>query len=61
MQDQPLAGREPDSPLLGMANVIITPHALCWTDECFHEIASTALRSIVDVSLGRKPVHVVNA
>ena len=33
---------EPDNPLLGMDNVIITPHALCWTDECFHEIAATA-------------------
>ncbi len=55
--------REPiegDSPLLGMENVIITPHALSWTDECFHDIAVTALTSIVDVSLGRRPVHVVN-
>jgi D-3-phosphoglycerate dehydrogenase len=55
--------REPiemESPLIGMENVIITPHALCWTDECFHEIAATALQSIVDVSLGRRPRHVVN-
>jgi phosphoglycerate dehydrogenase-like enzyme len=51
---------EPDSPLLGMENVIVTPHALCWTDECFHEIAATALGSIVDVSQGRRPAHVVN-
>jgi phosphoglycerate dehydrogenase-like enzyme len=51
---------QPDNPLLGMENVIITPHALCWTDECFHDIAATALRSIVDVSLGRRPAHVVN-
>jgi phosphoglycerate dehydrogenase-like enzyme len=51
---------EPDSPLLGMENVIITPHALCGTDECFTEIAATALQSIVDVSLGRRPTHVVN-
>jgi D-3-phosphoglycerate dehydrogenase len=51
---------EADSPLLGMDNVIITPHALCWTDECFHEIAATALRSIVEVSQGRRPAHVVN-
>jgi D-3-phosphoglycerate dehydrogenase len=49
------------SPLLEMENVIITPHALCWTDECFLDIAATALRSIVDVSLGRRPAHVVNA
>lgn len=51
---------EPDNPLLAMENVIITPHALCWTDECFHDIAATALRSIVDLSLGRRPAHVVN-
>lgn len=48
------------SPLLGMDNVIITPHALCWTDECFYDIAASALRSIADVSLGRRPSHVVN-
>lgn len=51
---------EPDSPLLGLANTIITPHALCWTDECFEDIASTALRSIVDVANGRRPRHLVN-
>ncbi len=52
---------EPSSPLLSMDNVIITPHALCWTDECFYDIAATALRSITDVSLGLMPAHVVNA
>lgn len=51
---------EADSPLIGMDNTIITPHALCWTDECFEDIARTALQSIVDVSLGIRPVHVVN-
>lgn len=51
----------PDSPLIGMSNTIITPHALCWTDECFEDIARTALQSIVDVSTGLRPVHVVNA
>ena len=50
----------PDSELIGMDNVILTPHALCWTDECFEDIARTALQSIVDVSLGKRPVHVVN-
>ena len=55
--------REPienDSPLIGMGNTIITPHALCWTDECFEDIARTALGSIVDVSNGVRPRHVVN-
>lgn len=48
-----------DSPLLTMDNAIVTAHSLCWTDECFEDIARTALRSIVDVSLGRRPLHVV--
>lgn len=58
-----VTSREPiemTSPLLAMDNVIITPHALCWTDECFYDIAASALRSIADVSAGRRPAHVVN-
>ena len=51
---------DPANPLLGMDNVIVTPHALCWTDECFHAIASSGLQGVVDVSLGRRPAHVVN-
>jgi D-3-phosphoglycerate dehydrogenase len=51
---------DPANPLLGMDNVIVTPHALCWTDECFHEIASSGLQSVVDFSLGRRPAHLVN-
>ncbi|MEM7525006.1 MAG: NAD(P)-dependent oxidoreductase [Pseudomonadota bacterium] len=50
-----------ESPLLARDDVIITAHALCWTDECFEEIARTALRSIVDVSFGRRPAHVVES
>jgi phosphoglycerate dehydrogenase-like enzyme len=55
-EQEPIA---PDSPLLGLDKTVITPHALCWTDECFEDIARTALRSIVDVSLGLKPAHPV--
>ncbi len=51
---------DPANPLLGMDNVIVTPHALCWTDECFHAIATEGLQSVVDFSLGRRPAHVVN-
>ena len=52
---------DPANALLAMENVIVTPHSLCWTDECFHNMASTGLRSIVDVASGRKPEFVVNA
>ena len=49
-----------DNPLLAMDNVIVTPHSLCWTDECFHNMASTGLASIVDALAGRRPEFVVN-
>lgn len=51
---------DPASPLLAMDNVIVTPHSLCWTDECFHNMASTGLRSIVDALNGRVPEFLVN-
>ena len=51
---------DPANPLLRMDNVIVTPHALCWTDECFHAIATSGLQGVVDFSLGRRPAHVVN-
>ena len=55
-EEEPIAN---DSPLLTMDNTIITAHSLCWTDECFEDIARTALRSIADVSRGKRPAHVV--
>ena len=51
---------DPANPLLAMDNVIVTPHSLCWTDECFHNMASTGLASIVDALAGRRPGFVVN-
>jgi D-3-phosphoglycerate dehydrogenase len=51
---------DPANPLLAMDNVVVTPHALCWTDECFHNMASTGLASIVDALSGRCPEFVVN-
>mgnify|MGYP001187789609 CR=1 FL=1 len=49
-----------DNPLLKLDNTILTPHALCWTDECFEDIATSALRSIADFSRGQRPAHVVD-
>jgi len=51
---------DPANPLLAMDNVIVTPHSLCWTDECFHNMAITGLESIVDALAGRKPKFIVN-
>jgi D-3-phosphoglycerate dehydrogenase len=51
---------DPANPLLAMPNVIVTPHSLCWTDECFHNMATTGLTSIVDALAGRVPEFVVD-
>jgi len=51
---------DPANPLLAMDNVIVTPHSLCWTDECFHNMAATGLASIVDALSGRVPEFVVD-
>jgi phosphoglycerate dehydrogenase-like enzyme len=50
----------PANPLLAMENVIVTPHALCWTDECFRGIAETGLASIVAAVRGERPRNIVN-
>ena len=51
---------DPDDPLLKLENVILSPHALCWTDECFEGMGRQACQSIVDIAEGRVPEAVVN-
>jgi phosphoglycerate dehydrogenase-like enzyme len=50
---------DPANPLLKMDNVIVAPHALCWTDECFDAIAREGLGCMVDFANGRTPKSVV--
>ncbi len=49
-----------DDPLLKLDNVIVAPHALCWTDECFRLNGHGAIGSIIDIVQGREPKHIVN-
>jgi D-3-phosphoglycerate dehydrogenase len=49
-----------DDPILALDNVILTPHALCWTDQCFAGIGAADVRAVLDVRQGRKPRGVVN-
>jgi D-3-phosphoglycerate dehydrogenase len=51
---------EPDDSLLELDNVILAPHALCWTDECFRGNGQSACRSILEVAQGRVPRYSVN-
>jgi len=47
-------------PILKLDNVIVAPHAICWTDECFLGNGRSACESILDVAAGRPPRYVVN-
>ncbi len=51
---------DPADPLLALDNVILAPHAICWTDELFQGNGRAACQSILDVAAGRVPRHVVN-
>ncbi len=70
LEDRTIAGaaldvleREPPDPkdrLLGLENVILSPHALAWTDEMALSTGRSAIRSVLDVAAGRRPPYVVN-
>jgi phosphoglycerate dehydrogenase-like enzyme len=48
------------NPILALDNVIVSPHALAWTDELFANIARTAVGAVLAVQAGRLPRFVVN-
>jgi len=50
----------PDDPLLQLDNVILSPHALCWTDQCFAGNGAADVRAVLDVQRGRVPFGIVN-
>ncbi len=47
-------------PLLTLDNVILAPHALGWTDQCFAGIGASAVRSVLDVMRGDAPEGLLN-
>lgn len=49
-----------DDPLLSLDNVILTPHSICWTDECFEGNGKSACESIISVASGNLPKWIVN-
>ncbi len=50
-----------DNPLLQLDNVIVTPHGICFTDQCLEGLAQSAFQSVIDVMEGRKPKYEVTA
>ena len=49
-----------DDPILGLDNVIVTPHALCWTDQLFAGSGAADVRAVLAVMAGNVPTGIVN-
>lgn len=49
------------SPLVSLPNVVLAPHALCWTDDFTATVSASVRESIIDVSRGRRPRNTVSA
>ena len=49
-----------DDPILKCENAIVTPHALCWTDEVFEGNGAADARATLDVMSGKVPTGIVN-
>ena len=55
--------REPpdaDDPILACDNAIVTPHALCWTDQMFANIGRNDIDAALAVMHGRLPEGLIN-
>ena len=50
----------PDDPILHLDNVIVTPHALCWTDQCFAGIGASDVQQVLMFKKGEVPSYLVN-
>ena len=65
LQDHRIAGagldvleQEPpdlNDPMLALDNVILTPHALCWTDQCFAHQGALDIQAVLEYCDGRAP------
>ena len=51
---------DPDDPILQLDNAIITPHALCWTDQIFAGIGKADVDTVLDILSGKVPRGIVN-
>jgi phosphoglycerate dehydrogenase-like enzyme len=51
---------DPANPLLRLDNVIVTPHAIAWTEEIVRDNAIADCEACLAVSRGEVPKHIVN-
>ena len=50
----------PNEPITQLDNVLLAPHALCWTDECFAGIGAADIAGVLAVMRGEVPRGLVN-
>lgn len=50
----------PDNPILTLDNVLVTPHAFCFTDECLEGLARSAFNAVRALADNTAPDYVVN-
>ena len=48
------------SPLVGLENIILSSHSLCWSEELFRDMGREAFAGVLQIAAGRAPRHVVN-
>jgi D-3-phosphoglycerate dehydrogenase len=46
-------------PILALDNVILTPHALCWTDQCFAHQGALDIQAVLEYCDGRAPTGTI--
>jgi D-3-phosphoglycerate dehydrogenase len=51
---------DPANPILTLDNVIVSPHALCWTDELARRSGASVCEAVLAVAKGQPPQFVVN-
>jgi D-3-phosphoglycerate dehydrogenase len=49
-----------NDPILKLDNVILAPHALCWTDQCFAGNGAADVKAVLEIQHGREPRGIVN-
>jgi phosphoglycerate dehydrogenase-like enzyme len=47
-------------PIMELDNVIVAPHSLCWTDQCFAGIGAADVAAVIAVMKGEVPRGIVN-
>ena len=50
----------PDDPILTLDNVVLAPHALAWTDQCFAGIGAADVAAAKALKRGEEPRGIVN-